>query len=377
MRKFHLVDFAAHFQKGFRNHIVPLSEVPALVSAFNGYGCYATYFLYSDDILNYMSAQESTAATIAGYEGKVWAPYLPIDLDHATLSISLEAARFLTSTFFEHWQIDPNALQIYFSGSKGFHLMLDTRLFGNVLPARNLPFIFDSLRRHLAQGVPEHLRETFDFTIRDRVRLLRLPNTIHENSKLYKIILSHDEISRLSEKEIRARAQETRPLRLTEETGLVSLVEIHANRQAEELYERIRGQLKRLTRRTFKYRFRRSLDPGRIEFPCAAAQRIWESHIEPGYRNNCAIRLCSELRLLGLSEAEAREKLTEWNSKNQIELSSRELNNVTRSAYHHPFPYRYGCRDEILRRFCPLADYESCRRYVVDRTEPCRSAKQR
>lgn len=376
MRKFHFVDFAAHFQKGFRNHIVSVAEVPALINAFNRYGCYATYFFYSDEILSYMSARESTA-TIAGYEGKVWAPFLPIDIDHPDLCSSLGAARFLTSVFMERWQIDPKALQIYFSGSKGFHLMLDTRLFGNVLPARNLPLIFDTLRRHLAQDLPEHLRETLDFTIRDRVRLLRLPNTIHEKSKLHKIILSQDEINRLSEAEIRARARKIQPLLLTDETGLISRVEVHENRQAEELYERIRGQLKRLTRRAFRYRFCRLLDPARIEFPCAAMQRIWESHIEPGYRNNCAIRLSSELRLLGLSEEEARGKLTEWNEKNRIELSSRELDNVTRSAYQHRFPYRYSCHDQVLRRFCPLADYESCRQHVMERTEPRRSAKQR
>jgi len=42
-RKFHLVDFAAHFQKGFRNHVVPITQVPTLVQVFSRYGCYATY----------------------------------------------------------------------------------------------------------------------------------------------------------------------------------------------------------------------------------------------------------------------------------------------------------------------------------------------
>jgi hypothetical protein len=75
--------------------ILSLTEVPALVASFDHYGCYATYFFYSDEVLTYMSAQP----TIAGYEGKVWAPFFPIDLDHPDLSVALEAARFL-STFF-------------------------------------------------------------------------------------------------------------------------------------------------------------------------------------------------------------------------------------------------------------------------------------
>ena len=377
MGKFHLVDFAAHFQKGFRNHVVSVAEVPALIDAFNRYGCYATYFLFSDDLLSYMDAQEATARTISGYEGKVWAPFLPIDIDHANLSVALETARFLTSQFVEDWQIDPNGLQIYFSGQKGFHLMLDTRLFGNTLPARNLPLIFDRMRRRLAQALPEHLRDAFDFTIRDRVRLLRLPNTIHENSKLHKVIVSHSEIYRLSDEEIREHARKIRPLVLTDETGLISRVEVLGNRHAEKLYGRIRRELKRFTRKPFKYRFRRPLDLARIELPCAAVQRIWQSHIEPGNRNNCAIRLSSELRLLGLSEEETRGKLAEWNERNRIALSSRELTSVARSAYQRQFPYRYSCQDEILRRYCPLPDYESCRRYVIERAEPRRGAKQR
>jgi primase-like protein len=131
-----------------------------------------------------------------------------------------------------------------------------------------------------------------------------------------------------------------------------------------------------LLRHLFDYRFRRPADIARIAFPCAGAQRIWEIHVEAGYRNNYAIRLCSELRLLGLSEEETSQKMTEWNEKNRIELPPAELKSVVRSAYQHPFPYRYGCRDQILRGFCPLADDKSCRRYVTDRTKPRRSAKQ-
>jgi hypothetical protein len=362
--KFHLVDFAAHYQKGFRNHIVAIGEVPALVESFKRYGCYATYFFYSDELLTYMSAQQS-APTIAGYEGKVWAPFFPIDLDHPDLLPALEAARRLTTFLLERWQIDPPAMQIYFSGSKGFHLMLDTRVFGKVLPSKNLPLIFDSLRRHLALEIPEPYRGTVDLAIKDRVRLLRLPNTIHEQSKLYKVSLNWDELQRLSAAEIRHCARTVRPLTQTDETGFLSQADVKENLAAVQLFQQVRRQLRKLTRKPFAYRFRRPADLTQLTFPCAALQKIWDSHIEPGYRNNCAIRLASELRLLGLSEDEASDKLVEWNERNAIELPAEELRNVVRSAYQHRFPYRYSCRDGILRRFCPLPDYQSCRKLVA------------
>jgi hypothetical protein len=377
MRKFQFVDFAAHYQKGFRNHIVPIADVPGLVESFDRYGCYATYFFFSDELLTYMSAQSTFGSpTISGYEEKVWAPYFPIDLDHADVEPALAAARLLVSFFLDHWRIDPQGLQIYFSGSKGFHLMLDTRLFGRMAPAKNLPIIFDSMRRHLAQELPEQLRDVVDLAIKDRVRLLRLPNTAHEKSKLYKIIIGLDELQNVGADEIRGWARQMRPLPLTDETGLVSQAEVERNAAAAGLFERVSRQVRRITRKPFVYRFRPPNDLQRIEFPCAAVQAIWENHIEPGQRNNCAIRLASELRLLGLDANQAGEKLLEWNERNDIELPGDEILSVVRSAYQHRFPYRFGCRDTILRRFCPLADFDTCQQRVARYREP-RSAKKR
>jgi primase-like protein len=272
--------------------------------------------------------------------------------------------------FLQDWQINPDAMQIYFSGSKGFHLMLDARLFGKMFPSKNLPLVFDSMRRHLAQEIPEQLRETVDLAIKDRVRLLRLPNTVHENSKLTKVILSVDELNRMSADDIRSQARTVRPLALTDETGLVSKVEIKENATAVEFIRRIQRQVKKLTRKPFRYRFNRPPDLARIVFPCAGLQGIWESHVEPGFRNSSAIRLASALRLLGLSSDETHEKLLEWNERNGIGLPYNELHNVVHSAYQHRFPYRYSCRDEILRRFCPLPDVESCQSFVLAHAAP-------
>jgi hypothetical protein len=362
MGKFRLVDFAAHYQKGFRNHIVSIDEVPALVQSFDHYGCYATYFFFSDEVLTYMSAQ-SGAPSIAGYEGKVWAPYLPIDLDHPDLAPAQEAAKRLQSLLLERWAIDPDALQVYFSGAKGFHLLLDCRVFGRLAPSTALPIVFDSLRRHLAQEIAEPLRETIDLSIKDRVRLLRLPNTLHEKSRLYKIILSPAELEKFSAAEIRQAARQMRPLTATDETGFVSRAEVKANRAAGELFGRVRRQTAKLTRKPFAYRLRRPGDLSKLQFTCAGVERIWQTHIEPGSRNNCAIRLASEFRLMGLSQDETAEKLYDWNARNRIDLPPEEIRAVVHSAYQRRFPYRYTCRDPILRRFCPLPDVESCREF--------------
>ncbi len=375
-RKFHLVDFASHFQKGFRNHVVPITEVPTLVQVFSRYGCYATYFFYSDDIHTYMSAQPTgSPPSLAGFKGKVWAPYFPMDLDSPDLGLVLESVKNLASFFLHRWQVDPNGIQIYFSGSKGFHLMLDTRLFGRITPSKSLPLLFDSIRRHIAQELPSEHRETVDLGIKDRVRLLRLPNTIHERSGLYKALIPLEELHRIHAEEVKELARNTRSLQVTDETGLVPKVTIKENRAASRLFRRVHRQMGKITRKPFVYHFRPPEDLTDIAFPCAGVQAIWEAHAEPGTRNNCAIRLASELRLLGLTEEETSKKVLEWNERNHIDLPIYETQNVVRSAYQHRFPYRYGCRDEILRRFCPLATLEECQNHVVTHSNEHRTIK--
>lgn len=368
MGRYQLVDFAAHYQKGFRNHVVALTDVPALLEKFKHFGCYSSYFIFADELLTYMSAQNGATPSVSGYQGKVWAPYLPIDLDHPDLLPALECARLLSDLFLDRWRIDPHGLQIYFSGAKGFHFMLDSRLFGKLAPARNWPMLFDALRRQIAQQLPERLREVVDLSIKDRMRLLRLPNTVHEKSQLFKTLVTPADLAKLNADEIRQRASQAIPLTLTDETGLLSQVAVVQNPAAGELLRRVQRQFKKLTRRPFEYRFNRVNDLARLQFFCAGAQAIWQRHIEPGYRNNCAIRLASELRLIGLGAQQCAVKLLEWNDKQGIALSTEELGSVVRSAYQHRFPYRYSCRDALLRRYCPLKDESDCLAFVAGKS---------
>jgi hypothetical protein len=360
MSRYRFVDFAARYQKGFRNHVVPITDVPQLVRRFDHFGCYSSYFFYTDELLTYLSAQSAVTASVAGYDGKVWAPYLAIDLDHPDLTPALYCARLLSELFLDRWGVDGNGLQIYFSGAKGFHFMLDTRLFGRLAPGHSWPVLFDALRRHIAQQLPEPLREIVDLSIKDRMRLLRLPNTIHEQSQRYKILLTPADLLSLDAEAIRQRARQAYPLTSTDETGLLSRVTVAENLNANTLLRRIQRQLKKLTQHQFEYRFHRPADLDQVQFPCAGAQAIWQQHIEPGQRNNCAIRLASELRLLGLSAVECEQKLIEWNDRHNIELPREELRSVVRSAYLHRFPYRYSCHDALLQRYCPLKDRRNC-----------------
>jgi hypothetical protein len=230
-----------------------------------------------------------------------------------------------------------------------------------------LPALFDTVRRHLALELPEGLRATVDLAIKDRLRLLRLPNTIHEKSKLYKIRLDADELARYGAAALRELARQPRPLVATDATGLVARSVVGTNPRAEALYQRVRRQLRSIRHRPFEYRLRRAPLAEGAEFSCAGMQAIWQSHIEPGFRNNCAIRLASELRLHGFAAEETLARLKEWNQRQGIDLDEDEIAGVVRSAYQHRFPYRYSCHDPVLRRYCPLVESGRCLTATVKR----------
>ena len=365
MKRFHFVEFAARSQKGFRNHIVSAAELPRLTAEFGNAGCYASSFFYSDDILTYLDANPASPErpSVAGYKGKVWASVFILDLDHPDLSVALKAARYLAGFWLNRWHIGEEAFRIFFSGSKGFHLTLDTRSFGKVPPSAHLPVVFAALRRHLGEALPFELRPVLDLSIKDRLRLIRLPNTRHESSGLYKTWLSYEELMTCTPEMIRELAGVPRPILGADPAGLLSKIHVAPNEAASRLYQRILRQIRALTRKPFEYRFKAPTDSSKQTFSCRAMEAIWEGPISPGYRNNCAIRLASSLRRQGFSKEQTLQKLIEWNEKGPAGISSHEITRVAASAYQHPFPYRYGCRDEILRHFCPLENFQACQSY--------------
>lgn len=398
VKRYRFVDFAAQAQKGFRNHVVEIHEVPRLVQQFKARECFCTYFFYTDQVFAYMTTHEQSGhPSIAGFDGKVWAPFFPIDLDtpphpfqsesrnnlqsdvpgnksrnelsrpyrnrcggEPNLDRALEAARTIARTVFEHWQVNEEACHIYFSGSKGFHFLFDVRLFGKVTPSKNLHLMFSTLRMELLYEFPDFDRSVVDLSIKDRVRLLRLPNTVNAKSQAYKIPLSYHELASSSVAEIQAKARAPRPLTFTDETGLLSKVKVGENSALSKIFQHVHRQVRRYTRKPFVYRFKPKFGDDPEKFLCPGFLKIWQSHVEPGFRNNCSIRLLSEFRRNGLSEGKSRELIYQWNERYGIGLTERELEHTLHSAYARPYPYRYGCHDPILQHFCSHENFHEC-----------------
>jgi archaellum biogenesis ATPase FlaH/DNA primase catalytic subunit len=87
--------------------------------------------------------------------------------------------------------IDTDDINIYFSGGKGFHVVLDTNVEFDPKVAKNA-----------ALKVAQDLK-TFDSVVYNANRILRLPYTRHPSTGLYKIQLSFDELEGNNSNEIK------------------------------------------------------------------------------------------------------------------------------------------------------------------------------
>jgi predicted transcriptional regulator len=168
--------------------------------------------------------------TIEGFDGAVWDRSLPFDFDdRQDPAHALEWLRqFLDRLAREDVPLD--ALGIYFSGAKGFHLEIPHTLFGGFEPSDQLHVWERSAALELMNGIP------FDSAVYDKLRLWRLPNTLNAKGQRYKVQLSLVEVRGLSMAEILALAEKPRP-----RLAAAPVEEWGANDYLVEVWTRARG----------------------------------------------------------------------------------------------------------------------------------------
>jgi hypothetical protein len=143
--------------------------------------------------------------TIEGFDGAVWDPSLPFDFDdrHDPAHALDWMRQFLDRL--EREDVPLDALRIYFSGAKGFHVEIPHTLFGGFEPSDQLHVWERAAALELMNGIP------FDSAVYDKLRLWRLPNTLNAKGQRYKVQLSLKEVRGLGMAEILALAESPRP----------------------------------------------------------------------------------------------------------------------------------------------------------------------
>ena len=157
-------------------------------------------FAFSVDFRDHLTATGS----VRGFAGAVWSPWLTFDIDRTDFEAAAKDARRLAAFVVDRWRIDPDDLLAFFSGNKGFHLLLPLAACGSPPPALE----FAATARRLAENLAAAAGVTIDVAIYDRVRPLRSPNSRHPKTGLRKRALTYGELLEVKPAAIRDRAAE-------------------------------------------------------------------------------------------------------------------------------------------------------------------------
>lgn len=130
-----------------------------------------------------------------GFDGVVWSRWLWFDVDSTDLEQSRQAARKLAAGIADRYRIDGDDLLLFFSGSKGFHIGIPMRVFGDAAVPST---IFNKVCRAVASGVAGRLGVGTDEGVYDKVRAFRLPNSKHAKTGLHKRRLTFGELMGLT-----------------------------------------------------------------------------------------------------------------------------------------------------------------------------------
>lgn len=113
----------------------------------------------------------------------VWMPlFFDLDNEHDPAQ-TIEDVKKLYGFMTEILQIQPQYIRVYFSGKKGFHVIVEPEVF-DIRPHHEIHLKVKKAALHIA----EHLcLKSFDTKVYSVRRVLRVPNSIHEDTKLFKI----------------------------------------------------------------------------------------------------------------------------------------------------------------------------------------------
>lgn len=153
------------------------------------YDAHLSVSRYGKDLLEYRRRN----GRVAGYDGPCYADCLPFDIDRGQngIRVALGAARELALTLHERFGLREDQVRYFFSGSKGFHLLVPMILAGDVAPSRLTPQVL----RRMAQAVADTSQVELDYAIYRRLGMLRMPGTQHPKTQRWKTELSWDEFS--------------------------------------------------------------------------------------------------------------------------------------------------------------------------------------
>lgn len=263
--------------------------------------------------------------------------YLDFD-DEDNFENVREDALLAISLLVKVFRLYEDDIDIYFSGNKGIHLVLDKKILG-IEPNKKLNFIFKYIMTKIRNQTK---KKTIDTVIYDSKRLFRIPNSKHEKTNLFKIPITYNELKNYSLDQIKSLAQYPREL-------------IKPNKKLNEIANKMYciyvNEAEREYQRLINMDYQSNVDKKIRDIP-PCIQHLLDVGPIDGNKNNSLAALVSFYKTQGYSYKETKEKLLEWN-ENLIPKG--EFNRTCNSIYTKKF--KYGC--STLKNIS-VCDYKSC-----------------
>lgn len=290
-----------------------------------------------------------TYSTIYKYDNKdqdianIIAPFY-IDLDIDNLEKDFEKLKrdilLLTRKLKTLFKLTENNIQYYFSGSKGFHIIIPYSIFG-IKPCKDLNDKYKMLAIELKSYT---ITKAIDTRIYDSKRLFREINTINTKTNLYKVPITLKNIKDFSYKELIEYAKDPKEEYKVDSSYI---------EDADIAFNNIIIELKERQKRTINYKVARTMLENKELLPCV--KYILQNGASKGERNNTAMALASSLYQRNPSNyEEVLDIMQAWNIKKiDNPLSENELENTVKSAYRNVLSgKRYGCAAFIDLGIC-------------------------
>lgn len=266
---------------------------------------------------------------------------LPDELTwHANLSVSQSDARKIRTFFAEELDITGQDIRFYFSGRKGFHVLVSPEALG-VEPRTDLNLVF----KYIALYLLEDLKlEALDYgSIYSSRRMLRMNGSVHQKTKLFKTEITAEELD-LNTRDIVALAVTPRPQIYAEDTAELDPIE-----KATLWYQYMVGQYEA----TGKAYNEKIIDTDVLnkmpDYP-VCMQDILENGIKKsGDRNKATMVIASYFKDIGTPIEQTIDTAVRWLDKVKPEYTSsrgRDAEVSTRTSVKTVYDndkYHFGC----------------------------------